>query len=45
MSGRSRPGLMLHAPKSLGLLNCGRKSGKESVANFEIARRINALER
>lgn len=44
MSGPSRPGLMLHAAKSLGLLNCGRKNGKELVTNFEIARRINGLE-
>lgn len=45
MSGRSRSGLMLHVAKSLGLLNCGRKNGKKLVTNFEIARRINGLER
>lgn len=45
MGGRSRPGLMPHAAKSLGLLNRGRKNGKELVTNFEVARRINALKR
>jgi len=34
MGGRSRPELMSHAAKSLGLLNRRKKNGKELVTNF-----------
>lgn len=40
---QSRPGLMPHAAKSLGLLNRERERTEEGVGTkFEVARRINA---